>query len=288
VASPPRVGARGAALDVSVPRHGRIGAAAAAGDIARGPYAVAVAKKKTRAPAPPRTVQAPRRRDTKAASHPLAEVPRWVWFASIGVLAGAAVAIAAVVGLSGNSVGVRATMLAAGCTYRDVPPKPPRVDPTNYHADFPKLTTSTKNAWSTSPPSGGGHYSIWAVWGFYSSPVNPRQVVHNEEHGAVVLWWGPQVPASTVARLKAFYNQSPDGMFGTPYPGLGDKIALTAWTGNPARYYVNHDYGMGHIAVCSQFDQKAFAAFRSAYRGQGPEGIPLSADEPGCGPSTNC
>jgi hypothetical protein len=43
---------------------------------------------------------------------------------------------------------------------------------------------------------------------------------------------------------------------------------------------------MGHIAVCSKFDQKAFDAFRKAYRGQGPEGIPLSADEPGMGPNS--
>jgi hypothetical protein len=75
-------------------------------------------------------------------------------------------------------------------------------------------------------------------------------------------------------------------VFGTPYAALGNKIALTAWTGNPTDYYHNGDYGMGHIAVCSKFDQKAFDAFRKAYRGQGPEGIPLSADEPGMGPNS--
>jgi hypothetical protein len=41
---------------------------------------------------------------------------------------------------------------------------------------------------------------------------------------------------------------------------------------------------MGHIAICSGYDQKAFAAFRKAYRGKGPEGIPLSSDTPGSGP----
>jgi len=108
--------------------------------------------------------------------------------------------------------------------------------------------------------------------------------VHNEEHGAVVIWWGPKVPSSTVDQLEAFYNQQPDGLFGTPYAGLGDKIALTAWSGDTTRYYRNHYYGMGHIAICKHFDQKAFAAFRSAYRGKGPEGIPLSSDQPGMGP----
>ena len=99
-----------------------------------------------------------------------------------------------------------------------------------------------------------------------------------------MIWWGPKVPSSTVDQLEAFYNQQPDGMFGTPYAELGNKIALTAWTGDPSRYYIKHYYGIGHIAICSTFDQKAFAAFRSAYRGKGPEGVPLSADKPGMGP----
>jgi hypothetical protein len=243
-----------------------------------------VAKKKARTPMPPRNVQAPRRRDTKS-SNPLAEVPRWVWFVTVGVIAGV-VLIGFILASGGSSTDAKAALLAAGCTYKDVKPLPPKKDPTNYHADVPTLSTPTKGLWSTSPPSAGAHYGLWAVWGFYRTPVNPRQVVHNEEHGAVVIWWGNKVPKSTVDQLESFYNQQPDGVFGTPYPALGDKIALTAWTGNPADYYRNGNFGMGHIAVCSKFDQKAFDAFRSAYRGKGPEGIPLSADEPGMGPNS--
>ena len=74
----------------------------------------------------------------------------------------------------------------------------------------------------------------WAVWGFYTEPVNPRMVVHNEEHGGVIIWWGSKVPAATVAKLHAFYNEQPTARFGTPYPKLGSKIAITAWTGNPS------------------------------------------------------
>ena len=233
---------------------------------------------------PPRNVQAPRRRDTKS-SNPLAEVPRWVWFVTVGVIAGV-VLIGFILASGGSSTDAKAALLAAGCTYKDVKPLPPKKDPTNYHADVPTLSTPTKGLWSTSPPSAGAHYGLWAVWGFYRTPVNPRQVVHNEEHGAVVIWWGNKVPKSTVDQLESFYNQQPDGVFGTPYPALGDKIALTAWTGNPADYYRNGNFGIGHIAVCSKFDQKAFDAFRSAYRGKGPEGIPLSADEPGMGPNS--
>ena len=79
-------------------------------------------------------------------------------------------------------------------------------------------------------------------------------------------------------------------MFGTPLTSiagksLGDKIALTAWTSLPGTYYVNGDYGIGHVAICPNFNEHAFTVFRDAYRGKGPEGIPLSDDEPGWVPS---
>jgi hypothetical protein len=201
--------------------------------------------------------------------------------------------VAAVVGLSRGS-SVAATMRAAGCTYRDVAPFPPKDAATtdNYHNDFPTLSATPH--WSTFPPSGGGHYRLWAVWGFHLTPVNPAKVVHNEEHGGVIIWWGPDVPKATVDQLAQFYKQQPVAMFGTPIAGLGTKIALTAWTadtawkGDPGLAYQHHFYGMGHIAVCTQFDQKAFAAFRSAYRGKSPQGFPISGDKPGCGPETTC
>jgi hypothetical protein len=247
--------------------------------------------KKSQTPKPPRPVQAPKRRDGRG-SKPggqsfFSRVPRWVYAVAIAVVIAAIAAIAAFALSGGSSKSatsdVKATMLSAGCTYVEKKPLPPK-DKTNYHADSPTLSTKVK--WATFPPSGGGHYPLWAVWGFYTSPVNPRQVVHNEEHGAVVLWWGPKVPQSTISQLQDFYQSSPVGMFGTPIAGLGNKIALTAWTGDPAKYYRNGYYGMGHLAICSRFDEKAFTTFRDAFRGKGPEGIPLHPyDEPGQGPN---
>ena len=210
-----------------------------------------------------------------------------------GAVVGAIVAVALYAALSGgggsasaSDSGVKAAMVAAGCTYQDVLPKPPK-DKTNYHADVPSLTSSTKGLWSTFPPSAGGHYGSWAIWGFYNEAVNPRNVVHNLEHGAVVIWWGPKVPVATVQKLSLFYQEQPVGVFGTPIAGLGNKIALTAWTGDNKDghvYYKNGYYGMGHIATCTNFDEHAFRVFRDAYRGKGPEGVPLSADAPGTGP----
>jgi Protein of unknown function (DUF3105) len=184
-----------------------------------------------------------------------------------------------------NDKSVANALTAAHCSFQSVKPLPPThpKSASGYHADSPKLTSNVK--WATDPPSGGGHYPLWAVWGFYTEPVNPRQVVHNEEHGGVIMWWGSKVPKSEVDKLSAFYQSSPGGMFGTPYPKLGDKIALTAWTGDSTRYYRNGYYGVGKLAICPAFNEKAFTAFRDAYRGHGPEGIPLSVDQPGMGPN---
>jgi hypothetical protein len=201
---------------------------------------------------------------------------------------------ATVVAACSSGRSVAATMTAAGCTYRDAAPYPPKDAATNnnYHDDFPTLTA--KPHWSTFPPSAGGHYRLWATWGFYRTPVNPAMVVHNEEHGGVVIWWGSDVPKATVDQLESFYDQQRVAVFGTPIAGLGGKIALTAWTtdpawkGDPGLAYQHHLYGVGHIAVCPRFDQKAFAAFRDAFRGKSPQGFPLAADAPGCGPETAC
>ena len=251
------------------------------------PYPVGVAKK-AKTPRPP-NVQAPKRRDSKPAraSGFTKLRPYWPWIAT-GVAA-VAILVVALVATSGGSsavsdAAVKKAMTAAGCTYSAVKPFPPKKDPTNYHSDVPSLTTPTKGLWSTTPPSAGGHYGLWAVWGFYREAVNPRQVVHNEEHGGVIIWWGPKVPGTTIDKLESFYSEKPEGMLGTPDPALGSKIALTAWTGTPSKYYRNGNYGLGHLAICSGFDEKAFATFRDAFRGKGPEGIPLSADAPGSGP----
>jgi hypothetical protein len=240
-----------------------------------------MAKKKPRTPTPPR-VQAPRAR----AGEPLdmGMRHRAILYAVAGSGIVALIVVIAIVAVGGGSSGGAKTvgplMTSAGCTFKTVTASVPG-GKTHVNSLTKKLP------WNTDPPSNGQHYPLWAVWGFYTSPVNPRMVVHNEEHGGVILWWGTKVPAATVASLHELYNSSPGGMLGTPYPNLGTKVAITAWTGNPAKYQHGGYYGEGHIAVCPRYTtatENAFKAFRNLYRGHGPEGVPLSGDQPGMGP----
>ena len=248
----------------------------------------AAVAKKPRTPPPPRKVQAPKQRHDPKTHDPERQKKILYGFAGAGII-GLIVAVIVIFASGGKSNDaakssdktVAAAMTAAGCTFVTKPPLPPK-DGKNYHADAPALTSKVK--WSTVPTSGGGHYGAWAIWGFYTQPVPEVQVGHNLEHGGVVIWWGPKVPRSTVDELRAFYDDSPNSMFGTPIAGLGNKIAITAWTGDPSRYYKKGYYGVGHLATCPRFDEKAFAAFRDAYRGHGPEGVPGSQNTPGAGP----
>ncbi|HEU5362310.1 MAG TPA: DUF3105 domain-containing protein [Gaiellaceae bacterium] len=243
-----------------------------------------MAKKKPRTPTPPRA-QAPKRR-VEVPGDSLARHRALLYgISGAGIVALLVIVLVVALGNGGGASAkkVAASMSAAGCTFKTVKAYVPPGQGVHVNS------LTKKFPWNTDPPSNGQHYPLWAVWGFYTDPINPRQVVHNEEHGGVVLWWGPQVPSSTVNALQSFYQEQPDGMFGTPYSKLGSKIAITAWTGNPSEYGKNGYYGQGHIGTCSSWGpkvQKAFGDFRSAFRGHGPEGIPLSLDKPGMGPTS--
>jgi hypothetical protein len=244
-----------------------------------------MAKKKPKTPPPPRRVQAPQRRHDRPDDMGARQRKMLYAVSAAGIVA--LIVVVAIVALAGGSSGpndkkVAGLMTAAGCSFKTVDASVP-----GGQTHVASLTK--KFPWNTNPPSNGQHYPEWAVWGFYTEPVNPRMVVHNEEHGGVILWWGTKTPQATVDRLRAFYDEQPTGSFGTPFANFGSRIAITAWTGNPSKYQRNGYYGQGHIATCLTYDtatKKAFEAFRDAYRGHGPEGIPLSADQPGMGPTT--
>ena len=92
------------------------------------------------------------------------------------------------------------------------------------------------------------------------------QEVHNLEHGGVVIHYGDKVDAATQEKLRGFYSDSPNAMLLAPLPALGSKISLTSWT---------------RLATCETYDEKALAAFRSAYRGNGPERFRIGDLAPG-------
>jgi len=134
----------------------------------------------------------------------------------------------------------------------------------------------TSKKWNTSPPTSGPHYQVPAIWGAYTEPLLPAQVVHNLEHGGIFIQYGSRVPIATVDELKAFYDAHQNGTLLAPLPTLGDKVALGAWTTSGGS-----SNGTAHLAKCTAFDEKAFSTFFDAYQFKGPERFPSSALTPG-------
>ena len=160
---------------------------------------------------------------------------------------------------------------ASGCTVKSV-----KALPSNDHSVLTPEGTSTR--WNTVPPTSGPHYSQPAIWGSYSEPLFPAQVVHNLEHGGIFIQYGPDVPQSTIDQLQGFYDQHKNGTLLAPLPSLGSDIALGVWT---TKGPSSPDDGTAYLVKCTDFDDAAFAAFFDANQFHGPERFPMSSLLPG-------
>jgi hypothetical protein len=154
----------------------------------------------------------------------------------------------------------------------------------NYPGLSPKHLTSPdkKVKYNSFPPSSGPHYQQPAPWGIYEEPVKQTILVHNLEHGGIVIQYG-NVGSDAVSKLTSFYQGDPYGLVVAPYPKLGTKFALTTWNEPPYKSgsdsgFNNVDPGKGYVLTCTKFDSKAFATFRDKHRNKSGERYPSIKD----------
>ena len=228
--------------------------------------------RKDRVPNPPKRPQAPQRRSTPSGPRDAERQRRLLYILAATGL----VALAIVLGVvffagGGGDEDLAATMQAGGCELKSVQAL------VGAHTLGPGETSTD---WNTDPPTSGAHNEIPAVYGEYDTPLRIAQVVHNLEHGAVFVLYGPQVPDATVQQLRDFYNEDPSGVLLAPYPKLGDKIALGAWT-VPDDFEPGGTDGRSYLATCTRFDEDAFGTFRDDLRFRGPERFPPDSLQPG-------
>jgi Protein of unknown function (DUF3105) len=204
-------------------------------------------------------VQAPKRRTATPAGAD-ARRQRLILYAlgGSGFLALAIVVGALVLtrgGGAANAATAKSAMLAAGCTFNHYPQQPRNHVPLNY-----------KYHWNSFPATSGPHYAQWVLWGIYSEPVRQIQQIHNLEHGGIVIQYGTEVSRSDVDQITSFYRSDDNAMLVAPFPKLGNKIVVEAWT---------------YLSTCTHFNDKGFTKFRDALRYHGPEPYPKSALQPG-------
>ena len=228
--------------------------------------------RKDRVPNPPKRPQAPQRRTAPSAPRDADRQRKLLYILAATGLIGLAIVLGVVFLAGGGDDDLAATMEAAGCELKTVPAQV---------GDHSAEATATSNPkWNTDPPTSGPHYPEAAVYGEYDTPLRIAQVVHNLEHGAIFVLYGTKVPEATVRQLRDFYSEDTTGVLLAPYPKLGDKIALGAWT-VPDDFEPGGTNGTSYLATCTTFDEDAFSSFRDDLRFRGPERFPEDALTPG-------
>lgn len=135
--------------------------------------------------------------------------------------------------------------------------------------------------YSMSPPVFGDHYQSWAAYKTYDFPLPLGFLVHNLEHGAVVVFYRcPEGCSDEVAQAQTTIDSLPvDPRCSTeikhqvilvPEPSLGSRWAAAAW---------------GYSITGDCFDAVAFRDFYGERSGKGPEDLcnqGVSLTEPPC------
>jgi hypothetical protein len=127
--------------------------------------------------------------------------------------------------------------------------------------------------YNTSPPTSGPHYSGLAEWGEHQEPVPDPLQIHNLEDGGVIVQYNcPEGCPELVEQLRGAIGAAFGGSFEeaqrraglsfmdpqsahwilAPYPGMEERIALTAWT---------------RIDKFDEFDEQRIVRFLRAYEG---------------------
>jgi hypothetical protein len=122
--------------------------------------------------------------------------------------------------------------------------------------------------WNTDPPTSGQHYDQPAEGGFYEVAPPDEQLVHNLEHGYIILYYncaGLNDTACTALHEDIQQSMSQAGvsrntrtpkLIAAPRQTMENRITLTSW---------------GRIYRVDSFDSTEYALFVEQYRDQAPE-----------------
>jgi uncharacterized protein DUF3105 len=125
-----------------------------------------------------------------------------------------------------------------------------------------------KVKYSSNPPTSGKHYQVPAEDGAYDQAPPDTALVHTLEHGRVIVWFKPSLPASERANLKKFFDDDNYHMVIVPRANMPYDVAASAWNADP------QPNGTGRLLACPRYSDKVFdalRAFREEHRDNGPE-----------------
>lgn len=155
-------------------------------------------------------------------------------YAVAGIVAVAAVAVvAAVLFAGGGSDGSGSTEVPAGYAY-----PVQAVTRIEDRTHFP--VGQAYSSYTSDPPTSGPHAAAPANWGISDVAVAREMAVHNMEHAGVVVWYNcnaaPILSGGDCTQLRNDLGGVVQAAIGngkrvlmTPYAGMDQRIALTAW-----------------------------------------------------------
>jgi hypothetical protein len=136
------------------------------------------------------------------------------------------------------------------------------------HTTDPNQTVKYKD----NPPTNGRHYQIPADDGLYNGQPPPdTALVHNLEHGRVIIWAKPTLPVEARKELRALFDEDEYQLVVVRRPNMPYAVAATAWNRDPT------PNGTGRTMGCPSWNDDvidALRTFRDEHRSNGPEDIP--------------
>jgi hypothetical protein len=115
--------------------------------------------------------------------------------------------------------------------------------------------------YNTNPPTSGPHYVRSKGAGIYEESIPDGNLIHSMEHGAVILWYKPDLPKEQVDQLKEIFRSVKIGKkIMVPRDNLDTPIALTSW---------------GRLLKLENIDEQAISEFMEINADRGPEKAPL-------------
>ncbi len=120
--------------------------------------------------------------------------------------------------------------------------------------------------YNSTPPTSGPHDPSPLSWGVYATTQPDEKMLHNLEHGGVLIAYSPSIGDDVLAQLKSIRSRYPRDKYNEvkiilePYPKLGPgQIALAAW---------------GWLDKMDAYDERRIVGFVATHADHGPEDAP--------------
>jgi hypothetical protein len=166
-------------------------------------------------------------------------------------------------------VGIYAILNAASKT---------NIDNLNYNAaiqvtddkDYGRGHSEAPVTYEMKIPTSGTHSPHDLKYGFYKEKPANEMLVHNLEHGDIIIYYHPEASPELIAKITALtqYKKAGSGVLAVPYGNVqtDKEVVVTAWT---------------KTMELASFDEAKIGTFIYKYINKGPEEIPVEIRQNG-------